>query len=928
MSSSSPLVSIIVPTCNRPDFLPAALDSVRVQTCADWELILADDGSGAPTQELLRSFRDPRARVLWLAHTGSPAVVRNRALEEARGEYIAFLDSDDVWMPEKLELQLASLSQRPARGWSYTDFVLVDETGCPLTGARARHAPALDGWILKELVCEQAAVTLPSVMVRRRLLERVGGYDENLLVCEDLDLWVRLAQHSEVDFIDRPLVHVRRHGQHYSDDLTALEGLDSALAKMHRCLPADVQPLVRSRRARVAVGLMRGYASSGRTRPALATIASSVAYSWRSRFWWQGAGTAAILALAPRGVVDFLRAGKRAVRGRLAVPRSARAPGILRSVWSLLDGRQRRRLVALQLLSVVMALSTVSGMAAVLPFFTVLADPGAIQRRAGLRFLYEHIHFSSEHRFVLALGVGFALLVVVTNVVNLLGTLAMHGFAYQVGDELQTALFEDYLHRGYAFHVQSRSATLTSRVIFETARVTAGVLQQGLVLVTCAVSITFIVGSMLLLDPLVALLAILGLGAGYAAAYALARSRLLRNGRAEREAYEERTRIVSESLAGIRDVILLKAQGAFVDRFERCCDTISRTYLSNQAISQAPRYLLEGATACVLAGVALYLSGSPRTAHPWVAQLGFMGFAVYRLLPALQQLFAAIVRMRADRETFESLAADLRCARARSALIPATGSPWPRRPRGEILLREVWFRHAGGSAPAVAGLDLRIPAGAVVGLIGANGSGKTTVLDLICGLLAPQSGTILADGIKLDEHNRAAWQSCIAYVPQQIFLLDGTVAENVAFGVPREHIDRERVRAAAQAVQLTECIAALPGGYCERLGERGAKLSGGQRQRLGIARALYRRAPIIILDEATSALDVAGEREIVDALIRHRHGATVVVVAHRPGGLRHCDVIHELCGGKIVRQMTYGQLVKEVAQGDARLPQSGELAAR
>jgi ABC-type bacteriocin/lantibiotic exporter with double-glycine peptidase domain len=553
-------------------------------------------------------------------------------------------------------------------------------------------------------------------------------------------------------------------------------------------------------------------------------------------------------------------------------------------------------------------------MAAVLPFFTVLAEPGAIQHHPGLRFLYQHIHFSSEHRFILALGVGFALLVVLTNAVNLLGTLAMHRFAFQVGDGLQTALFEDYLNRSYGFHLQTRSATLTSRVTFETGRVTAGILQQGLVLVTSLVSVAFILGSMVLLDPLVALLAILGLGAGYAAAYLGARARLKRNGRAESDAYDLRTRIVNESFAGIKEVILLKAQGAFVGRFARCCHTISRTVVANQAISQTPRYLLEGATACVLAGVALYLSGRPQTAGPWIAQLGFMGFAVYRLLPALHQLFAAIVRMRADRETFESLAADLKRARGRTTATPAKGSPWQARPRGEILLRDVGFRHATASRPAVAGLDLHIPAGAVVGLIGNNGSGKTTLLDLICGLLVPQSGTVVVDGVELDEHNRGAWQSNIAYVPQQIFVLDATVTENVAFGVPREQIDRERVRAVVQMAQLADCVAGLPGGYDEPLGELGARLSWGQRQRLGIARALYRLAPVIILDEATSALDVTAEREIIDALIRHRHSATVVLVAHRAGCLRHCDAIHELSGGQIIRQTTFGQLLKETEE--------------
>jgi ABC-type bacteriocin/lantibiotic exporter with double-glycine peptidase domain len=230
----------------------------------------------------------------------------------------------------------------------------------------------------------------------------------------------------------------------------------------------------------------------------------------------------------------------------------------------------------------------------------------------------------------------------------------------------------------------------------------------------------------------------------------------------------------------------------------------------------------------------------------------------------------------------------------------------------------VTFRHEADAAPAVAELDLHVPAGAIVGLIGANGSGKSTVLDLLCGLLVPQSGGILLDGLRLDDGNRAAWQSRIAYVPQQIFLLDAAVHENVAFGVPRDRINHARVRACVEQVQLTGVIEDLPQGFDQRLGERGAVLSGGQRQRLGIARVLYREAAVLILDEATSALDAAAERDITATLIAHAtgRGSTVVIAAHRLESLRFCDVIYELGGGRIVRRTTFAEL----AGGSAHEP--------
>jgi ABC-type multidrug transport system fused ATPase/permease subunit len=582
---------------------------------------------------------------------------------------------------------------------------------------------------------------------------------------------------------------------------------------------------------------------------------------------------------------------------------------LARSLWGFLDRRQRWTLAGLTFVAVLMACSTVTGMAAVLPFFTVLADPGALAGHPGLRFLSTHLP-RGGHALVEVLGVGFALLLGLTSVINLAGSIAMQRFALQVGNRLHAALLEEYLHRDYRFHVENGSARLTARVIFEVARVIAGVLQQGLVLVTSLATSAAILAAMVLLDPVVALLALGGLGAGYGAVYAAARVRLAANGRAESRAHEERMRIVNECLGGIREVILTGTQDEFVRRFASSCHAISRSSLNTQVIAQIPRSVLEGASAAVLAAVALYLAQRPQGAAPWVAQLGFLGLAVYRLLPALQLLFAAVVRICAELPTLEVLLNDLarpRCAVRPPPVVP----PWPDRPP-EIRCSAVTFRHAPGAAPVLAGLDLHVPAGTVVGIVGANGSGKSTLLDLLCGLLLPQSGSVMIDGIALDEHNRAAWQSRIAYVPQEIFLLDATVAENVAFGVPHGQIDHARVQAALEAAQLAQVIAALPRGPGERLGERGALLSGGERQRLGIARALYRAAPMLILDEATSALDAAAEREVIEALIAHRpRSATVVLVAHRLASLRCCDVIYEMADGRLLRWTSSGELSEQ-----------------
>ena len=610
---------------------------------------------------------------------------------------------------------------------------------------------------------------------------------------------------------------------------------------------------------------------------------------------------------------------------------------MLYSIWRLLDARQKRRLAAMQFVSVLMAVCTVGGMAAVLPFFTVLAEPHAILSHPALRAFYEHIHFADENRFVAALGVLFAAGVLMSNIVNLIGSLAIDRFAFEVGDALHTALFDEYLHRGYGFHSRTHSATLTSNVLYETGRVAGGILRHGLILVTSLVTVFFIVASILLLNPRVAIFAIAGLGAGYVGVYAAARDKLRRNGEKESADFTERTRIVGESFGAIKEIIVLQAQSIFVARLARCCRSISRTIVGNLAIAQSPRHILECVTVCVLVGVALYSHLRGESVGPLIAQLSFIGLAVYRLLPALQQMFLAIVRIRSDSPAFERIVPDLMRARARkpAAELAVISPSWLGKPHRDIYLKGISFTHSQAGHPAVENLTLRLRAGAAVGFIGANGSGKTTLIDLLSGLLVPESGSVEIDGVALDDANRGAWQSAIAYVPQNIFLCDSTLAENVALGVDPAKIDRERLRAVVELARLRACVAELPQGVDEPVGERGARLSGGQRQRLGIARALYRDASLIIMDEATSALDAAAERDITDMLAEHRGRKTLVLVAHRLSALRHCEVIYELANGRIVRSGTFQQLQVHAAElgadrSDVRLPdrESKESARR
>lgn len=306
---ATPVISIVLPTFNRREFLPPAIESVFSQTLTDWELIIADDGSEPATRAYLRDLEDlPRVKVLYLPHTGRPAVVRNAALRAAQGEYVAFLDSDDVWLPMKLETQVASLRHHPTRKWSYTRFGLVDAAGNPSGSTHPRGRPAPAGWILEKLLKGEAVIALPSVIVARQLLEQLGPFDEELVMCEDDELWFRLAAESETDAIDEPLTLIRRHGRHSADDITAWRDRRRVFEKLlSKNGGGRFGSVIRKLRAEMAAGLAKSQATSGKRLNALGTLVSSARYSWRYGQWWRSAPVAVACAFSPDAFRRFIR---------------------------------------------------------------------------------------------------------------------------------------------------------------------------------------------------------------------------------------------------------------------------------------------------------------------------------------------------------------------------------------------------------------------------------------------------------------------------------------------------------------------------------------------------------------------------------------------------------------------------------------------
>ena len=308
-----PAVSIILPVFNRLDYLPPAVESVLAQTFTEWELIIVDDGSDAETRAYLKSLSDPRIKVIWLSHTGRPSLTSNIALREARGEYVAFLDSDDLWLPGKLELQVQSLRRHPQRGWSYTRFALIDGSGRPIVAGNRRDWPAPSGWILEKLLREETVIAQPSVLVRRQILERLGAFDESLVMCYDDELWFRLAAESEIDGVDEHLTRVRRHGLHSGSDVIAWRDRRRVFEKQLRAgRGGPLFPILHRLVAQMSLGLAKSQAAAGMRIGALGTLFASLPGSWRYPRSWLGAAVSVGRSFAP----GALRALVRRYRGR------------------------------------------------------------------------------------------------------------------------------------------------------------------------------------------------------------------------------------------------------------------------------------------------------------------------------------------------------------------------------------------------------------------------------------------------------------------------------------------------------------------------------------------------------------------------------------------------------------------------------------
>jgi ABC-type multidrug transport system fused ATPase/permease subunit len=589
------------------------------------------------------------------------------------------------------------------------------------------------------------------------------------------------------------------------------------------------------------------------------------------------------------------------------------------SLWrrgiSLLDSRERRSAWLVLGIVILSAISAALMVGSILPFLTVLSDPSRIRTVPQLAWAYDWFGFSSQYEFLIALGVGTIVMIVAANAMQMLRVYAVSRFTMLRMHSISHRLLERYLKQPYEFFLTAHSSDMSSRILNESTQVVQYFLRPAAEVISSVITLVMVLGVVIFVNPLIALLATTLLGAAFAVALFLSSRKLGVMGQVRNTSNKARFRIAGEALAGIKDIKLMESERVFLSRYDRHSLMMAHSNVSKNVLTQLPPFVIQ---TLIFSGAILFClflldPGADNPADAMielVPTLGVMALAAQRLMPELSRLFANTGLLRYGRAAVDAVHEGLCIGTTESGDLRAEVAPIPF--SSEIVLDEIGYCYPNAARAGLESISLQIRAGERIGIVGTSGAGKTTLADILLGLLQPSEGEIRVDGVPITPDRLSAWRRSVGYVPQEIYLLDASVSENIAFGVPPGKIDQSRVEAAARLAQLDAFVRdELPEGYETPVGERGLRLSGGQRQRIGIARALYRDAELIVLDEATSALDSVTEQEVMTATDELPGEKTVVMIAHRLSTVRGCDRILVLDKGRVAGFDTWDRLHEE-----------------
>lgn len=581
---------------------------------------------------------------------------------------------------------------------------------------------------------------------------------------------------------------------------------------------------------------------------------------------------------------------------------------IIKKLFFFFTPKERKQAIFLLLITLVMALMDMLGIASIMPFIAVLANPELVETNYILKTAFQaSVIFGVKtiNNFLFFLGILVFFMLVVSLIFKALTNYFQANFSQMCECSIGKRLVEVYLQQPYSWFLSRNSADLNKNILSEVEEIIGSGLNPMINFITQIIVVFTLLMLLILVDPLITAIVTFTLGISYIIIFSIVRNFIKKIGYERLKNNELRYNSVNEAFGAFKEIKVGGLEQVYMQRFYFPAKEYAKNKANMQVISQLPRFILEIVAFGGMVLLMLYFlskNGNYANAIPIIALYAFAG---YRLMPALQQIYNSVSQLRFIKPAIDNLQNDL----ATLQTVRIDSSKDILEVKINICLKDLYFSYPNIARTALKNINITIPACSSVGLVGATGSGKTTVVDIILGILTCQQGSLQVDGQIINEDNVRAWQRSIGYVPQQIYLADDTLEANIAFGIEPKNFDKKKIERVAKIAQLHEfVINELPLKYDTRIGERGVRLSGGQRQRIGIARALYRNPQVLIMDEATSALDNLTEREVMQAINKNGLNITIIVIAHRINIVKDCDIIFLLEKGELKEQGTFNQL--------------------
>jgi len=583
-----------------------------------------------------------------------------------------------------------------------------------------------------------------------------------------------------------------------------------------------------------------------------------------------------------------------------------RITSYLKSLWSKVSPRRRGQFGLLLVLMLLASFAEVLSIGAVLPFLGILTAPESIFELSIMQPVVHALKLTEPKQLLLPLTIVFVSAALLAGVMRVLLLWATTKLSFATGADLGISMYSRTLYQPYAVHCDRNSSVVIDGISRKSSSIISGLLMPSLMIISSSIMLVAILVALLVVDPVIALVSFGGFGLIYAFILVLSRKELQNNSEIIARESTQVIKALQEGLGGIRDVLIDGSQAIYCQIYRNSDIALRRAQGINVVITSSPRFVVEALGMVFIAMIAYVFTMQEDTFVNVIPVLGALALGAQRLLPVLQQIFGSFTLLQGNKASVHE-ALKLLDQPYPDYVDQPIAKPLPF--NRDIRLKQLSFRYSPQTPYILKQVNLTIVKGSRVGFIGVTGSGKSTLIDIIMGLLQPSDGGLEIDNKTVTPENHRAWQTHIAHVPQVIFLADGTIEENIAFGVPKDQIDYQRVRDAAQQAQISDSIEVWPKQYQTFVGERGIRLSGGQRQRIGIARALYKKADVLILDEATSALDNETEQLVMQTIEGLSGDLTLCIIAHRLTTLKNCTQIVELGEDGIKRTGSYQDMM-------------------